>query len=120
MANEQNLKPIRSKSRARELQKKSAQARTRNAEARKDLKKIIDLLFEKEYTSKDGTKVTGAEAIAMKQMEKAMKGDTKAFEVLRDTAGQKPVERVMVAEIEEDVIAEVEKAVMENDEETSG
>ena len=27
-------------------------------------------------------------------MEKALKGDTKAFEVLRDTAGQKPVEKV--------------------------
>lgn len=43
---------------------------------------------------KNEVKMSGAEAIAMKQFEKALKGDTKAFEVLRDTAGQKPVDKV--------------------------
>ena len=55
------------------------------------------MMFEKEYAMMEGkneVKMSGAEAIAMKQMEKALKGDTKAFEVLRDTAGQKPVEKV--------------------------
>ena len=31
---------------------------------------------------------------AAKQFEKAMKGDTKAFEVVRDTAGQKPTDKI--------------------------
>lgn len=72
----------------------------RSAEVRrekKELKKIIEALFEKDYTMLDGKKtitLSGAEAIAFKQMEKALKGDTKAFEVLRDTAGQKPVDKV--------------------------
>ena len=43
-----------------------------------------------------------------------MKGDVKAFEVLRDTAGEKPVEKVMVAEVEQSVIDDVERMV--NDE----
>lgn len=44
-------------------------------------------------------------------MKKAMKGDVKAFEVLRDTAGEKPVEKVMVAEVEQSIIDEVWKMV---------
>jgi hypothetical protein len=32
---------------------------------------------------------------------------------LRDTAGQKPIEKVMVADVEQSVIDEVEKAVLE-------
>lgn len=74
---------------------------------KKELKEIIDLLFEKEYTNKDGITLSGAEIIATKQMEKAMKGDTKAFEVLRDTAGQKPVEKVEQVNIDAEYEARV-------------
>ena len=42
---------------------------------------------------KGGVK-SGAEAIAIAQFQKALRGDTKAFVALRDTAGQKPVEKV--------------------------
>lgn len=86
-----------------------------SAEARRkkrDLRMAIEALLEKDYTSKNGETVSGAEAIAIKQFEKAMKGDTKAFEVIRDTAGQKPVDKVMVADVEQSVIDEVEKAVL--------
>jgi len=87
-----------------------------SAEARRkkrDLRLAIETLLEKDYTSKNGETVSGAEAIAIKQFEKAMKGDTRAFEVLRDTAGQKPIDKVMVADVEQSVIDEVEKAVLE-------
>ncbi len=40
---------------------------------------------------------------------------TKAFEVIRDTIGEKPVEKVMVAEVDQSVIDEVEK-MMSDDE----
>jgi hypothetical protein len=89
-----------------------------SAEARRkkrDLRMAIEALLEKDYTSKNGETVSGAEAIAIKQFEKAMKGDTRAFEVLRDTAGQKPIEKVMVADVEQSVIDEVEKAVLGDD-----
>ncbi len=36
-------------------------------------------------------------AMIASQIQKAMKGDTKAFEVMRDTAGQKPIEQTVVA-----------------------
>ena len=85
--------------------------------AKRDLRKALEALLDKDVKSTDGKIVSGAEAIAIKQFEKALKGDTRAFETVRDTAGQKPVERVMIAEVEQSVIDEIEKMVEEYDEE---
>lgn len=93
MGNEKNLRTPSTKE-AREMQKKSAKARSENIKRKKDIRLAMEALLEKSYTSKNGQELTGAEAIALKQMEKALKGDTKAFEVVRDTSGQKPVEKV--------------------------
>lgn len=41
---------------------------------------------------------------------------TKAFEVIRDTIGEKPIDKVMVAEVDQNVINEVE-AMINDDEE---
>jgi len=41
---------------------------------------------------------------------------TKAFEVIRDTIGEKPVDKIMVAEVDQNIINEVE-AMINNDEE---
>lgn len=112
MANEQNLIPEAHKLTVEEQSaggKASGEARA----ARRDLRKALEALLDKEFSSKDGTTLSGAEAIALKQMEKALKGDTRAFEVVRDTAGQKPVDKVMIAEVSQEVIDEVEKAVFE-------
>jgi len=97
--NEQNLIPnsMRSKSEVRANSRKGGIKSGESRRRKKELKEIIEMMFEKEYSMMEGkteVKMSGAEAIAMKQMEKALKGDTKAFEVLRDTAGQKPVEKV--------------------------
>lgn len=116
--NEQNLNPINSKSMAREYQKRSVASRNKNTEDRKNIKIAVEALFEKLMTSKDGVKMSGAEAIVAKQFEKALKGDTRAFEVLRDSAGQKPIEKIQVAEIDQSVVEEVERAVLD-DEKTS-
>ena len=62
--------------------------------------------------------VMQTEAMAAKAFQAALKGDWKAWELVRDTAGQKPVERVMVADVEASVIAEVEAMV--NGSETGG
>lgn len=51
-------------------------------------------------------------------IEKALGGDTKAFEVIRDTIGEKPVEKIVVAEVDQTIINEVEAMV--NDDETAG
>ena len=111
MANEKNLKPCEHKLTEEEAKKGGKRSGEVRA-ARRDLRKALEALLDKEIKAKDGTLLSGAEAIALKQMEKALKGDTKAFEVVRDTAGQKPVEKVMIAEVEQSVIDEIEKAVM--------
>ena len=94
----------------------------RSAEVRRekrDLKRAFDALLEKAYTDAKGVKKTGAELLAMKQFESALKGDPRAFEIVRDTSGQKPIERVMIADVDQSVIDEVERAVLEDDPATS-
>ena len=91
-------------------QKAGGKASAESRRRKKLLRECIDELLAKEYTS-EGKTLTGSEALAVTLMKKAMKGDVKAFEVLRDTAGEKPVEKVMVAEVEQAVIDEVEKMV---------
>ena len=110
MANQQNLIPEAHKLTLEEQSaggKASGEARA----AKRDLRRALEALLEKDYTDKAGNTLSGAEIIALKQMEKAVKGDTKAFEVVRDTSGQKPVEKIVVAEVDQDIIDEIEKAV---------
>lgn len=92
----ENLIPTtkRSKEEARELGRKGGKASGEARRKKRDIRLAMEALLEKSYKSKNGQELTGAEAIALKQMEKALKGDTKAFEVVRDTSGQKPVEKV--------------------------
>ena len=85
---------------------------------KKSLREAMQVLMDADLTGKDGKTMTGTEAMAAKAFQAALKGDWKAWELVRDTAGQKPVERVMVADVEPSVIAEVEAMV--NGTETSG
>lgn len=113
MANEQNLiknedlTPEQRRNNASKAGKASGEARRR----KKLLRECLEELLEKEMKDKSGNTVSGAEALAVKLFKKAMDGDVKAFEVLRDTSGQKPVEKIMVADVESAVIAEVEAMV---------
>ena len=52
------------------------------------------------------------QSVTFALIEKAMSGDTKAFEVIRDTIGEKPIDKVMVADVDPSVIAEVEAMVL--------
>ena len=118
MANEQNLLKGDEKHKfTPEEHSKGGIASGEARRAKRDLRKALEALLDKDFKSKEGETISGAEAIAMKQFEKALKGDTRAFETVRDTAGQKPVERVMIAEVEQSVIDEIEKMVEEYDEE---
>lgn len=94
---EDNLKPFTSKQSREEAVKNGTKGGIASGEARRkkrDLRLAIEMLLETDIKGKDGEIKSGAEAIAIAQFKKALKGDTKAFEVLRDTAGQKPVEKV--------------------------
>lgn len=123
MANEKNLKPVRSKKEARERGinggKKSGEARRK----KKLLKDCLDELLQKEWQNKQGEKMSGSEAISVAVFKKALAGDIKAYEVVRDTSGQGVVQKVMVAEVEQSMIDEVESMVLGEDDDnpkTSG
>ena len=87
----------------------SGEARRR----KRDLRNALEELLEREYKDKGGKTITGTEAITAKLFEQAMKGNIRAFETLRDTVGQKPIEKVMIAEVDQSVIDEVERAVLD-------
>jgi len=114
--NVDNLIPTNMRSKE-EVRKNSAKGGVISGEVRRqkrDIKLAMDALLEKMYSGKNGEQLSGAQAIALKQMEKALKGDSKAFELVRDTAGQKPIEKVMVAEVNQDVINEIERTIMDD------
>lgn len=115
MANEQNLNHKLTADELRKGGQKSGEARR----AKKSLREAMQILMDADLTGKDGKTMTGTEAMAAKAFQAALKGDWKAWELVRDTAGQKPVERVMVADVEPSVIAEVE-AMVNDDEGASG
>ena len=113
MANEQNLKP-QAHTLTVDEQSKGGQKSGEARRAKKSLREAMQILMDADLTGKDGKTMTGTEAMAAKVFQAALKGDWKAWELARDTAGQKPVDKVMVAEVEQSVIDDVERMV--NDE----
>lgn len=122
MANEQNLlkgEPYQFQSGEEAAKSGSKGGRASGAAKRrkKDLRMALEALLERKYPQYDKSgkvvkKITGTEALTAKLFEKAMKGDVRAFETIRATVGQDPVQKVMVAEVEQSVIDEVERAVL--------
>ena len=96
---------------------KGGKATAQRKKEKKLLKDCFDELLSRDWENKNGQKSTGAEAITLTMFKKALAGDPKAFEIVRDTAGQKPIEKVMVAEIDPEIIDEVEKIVLESENE---
>jgi hypothetical protein len=118
MANEQNLIPNseRTPKQRRENAKKAGIASGEARRKKRDLKLAMQALLEADIKDKKtGETMSGAEALAVAQFRKAMKGDTKAFEVIRDTSGQSVVQKVAVAEVNQDIIDDIEKMVMDDE-----
>ena len=106
MANDENLVSLadRTTSERREIAIKGGKASGAARRNKKMLRDCIDYLLEREdktVLNEDGIPMSGAEQLAYNLFVKAL-GETdtakaaKAFEVLRDTAGQKPVEKVQM------------------------
>ena len=85
---------------AREMQLKSAQKRSQNIKERK----LIRAVIEERLGNED------LEEIVDNLIARA-KENSKDFETLQAAIGQKPVDKVMVAEVEQSIIDEVEKMV---------
>ena len=82
---------------------------------KRDLREALELLLDKDYTDKKGVTRSGTESLATAIFSKALKGNTKAWELVRDTLGQKPADKVIMADVDPDVLAEVERMVNEDD-----
>ena len=116
MANEQNL--VKGDEIHTFTPEELSKGGKRSAEVRREkreLRKALEFLMEQEITDKKGNTKTGTEAMALAVFQKALKGDIKAFEVVRDTVGQKPIEKVQVAEVDQATIDEVERAVLDTE-----
>lgn len=108
MANEQNL--VRGDEAHKLTAEEASKGGKASAEARRkkrDLRRALEMLLEKEYEDKNGNIATGAEAISTKLFNQAMKGNVKAFETIRSTVGQDPVQKVEQVNID----AEYEQSV---------
>ena len=96
--------------RAREAGKLSGIARKEKG----DLRRLCQLWMEEEVaTGKDGEKITGGQMMVRVAVKEVAKGNSKFWELLRDTAGFKPIDKVMMAEVDPGVIDEVEQMVKE-------
>ena len=96
--------------RAKEAQKKSVESRREKADLRRQAAAWMEADVGKD---KDGKPMTGAQMMIKVAAKEISKGNPRFWELLRDTAGFKPVDKVMVAEIDPEVIDEVEKLVEE-------
>ena len=104
MANEQNLR-VPTSSEARENGKKGGIASGEARRAKKSLREAMQVLMDADLTGKDGKTMTGTEAMAARAFQAALKGDWKAWELVRDTAGQKPVDKVQATQTVVDMSA---------------
>lgn len=111
MAGKENLRPVSSKEEARERGRKGGLASGEARRKRKTLKEELLLMLSEGETQ---------QSVTLALIERAMSGDTKAFEVIRDTIGEKPVDKVMIADVEPSVIAEVEAMVLTDDDTSTG
>ena len=96
--------------RAREAGRRSGEARREKG----DLRRLCQIWMNEEVgTDKDGQKITGGQMMVRVAVKEVAKGNPRFWELLRDTAGYKPVDKVMVADVDPGVIAEVEEMVEE-------
>lgn len=113
-----NLKPLdsnQSREKAKKNGRKGGIASGKAKRQKKLLKDCLDELLQREWENRQGEKMSGSEAISVAVFKKALAGDMKAFEIVRDTAGQKPVDKIMLAEVDQTTINEVENMVLGED-----
>ena len=89
MANEENLVSLadRTTEEQREIARKGGKASAKARAARKTLKEELLLLLSQGNTQ---------EKISLSLIQEAVNGNTKAFEVIRDTIGEKPKDDIDV------------------------
>ena len=102
--NPQNLVPVntRPKEDQRKIRSKAGKKSGEVRRKRKALREELLALLSAGNTQKN---------ISLALIDQAMNGNVKAFETIRDTIGEKPIEKVVMSEVDPNVISEVEEMV---------
>lgn len=104
MANEQNLRPPTSEE-ARERGRKGGKASAKKRQQNKTFKEIINKFLDGQVTNEElkqqmvkfgfaDNEVSNKSCAVFALWKEAIKGNTKAFELIRDTIGEKPIEQI--------------------------
>lgn len=91
--NEQNLIP-QAHVLTVEDQSKGGKASVAARRRRKTMREAAEELLSRNYTDKSGNEVDGTTALVTKAFMKAMDGDMRSLEFLRDLVGEMPVKQV--------------------------
>ena len=108
MTNETNLNPVRSEDEARRKGRAGGIASGKARREKKMMRETLDILLSmplkngkfadvesiRNYAALKGKNISVQEAILTAQVNKAMKGDTRAAEYVRDTVGENPSVKV--------------------------
>ena len=95
-------KPFEPGEEARERGRKGGKRSGEVRRYRKTLREDLEELLSVKVTDSDGRKRTRQEVIALALILRAMRGDVRAFEVIRDTIGERPVDQHEVSVTEPD------------------
>ncbi len=123
-----NLRPFNKmdKEEQRKIASKGGKASAQKKQERRSFKECLDIILNKKVKDlnfKDSFKSSlvklGADidndqidmAIAIAQVARALTGDPKSYEKIRDTLGEKPVEKIEVRSINTEVAKKVEELV---------
>lgn len=105
----ENLKPVQSKDEARERGRKgglkSGEVRRQKRTLKEQMETLLSLPVKDENTKSfieslgiDPETIDNATAITLSIYQEALKGNTKAYELIRDTLGEKPTDKLQVEE----------------------
>lgn len=100
--------------RAKDAAMKSVAARRKRKTMKQDLLDLLEAIV----TDKDGNSARTQERISLALINKAMNGDVKAFELIRDTIGEKPADKVAAQQVNVDLShlsTDEIKAILDNE-----
>lgn len=93
----------------REKSSKAGKASAQARRQRKSLKEDLLLALSEEVTQKDGKKAPVQKALSVSLIKAALNGNVRAYEIIRDTIGEKPAEVMNVNMPDPSIMEEVKE-----------
>ena len=108
-------KPFEPGERAREIGRNGGRKSQKKAKERKTLREdLLAVLTDMTIPQKEtGKKIPVQEALSIAVIKAALNGNVRAYEIIRDTIGEKPAEKISLATPPAEVISQVEKALFD-------